>query len=146
MKNGLILILTMSIFSGCLFGVNVPDVVKKAFTEKFPSATEIKWSKENSHEYEASFLLNNVKMSANFSSDGSWVETETAIGISDLPDAVTGAVRKAYPDATIDGADKIERADSGIKYEVEIKNKKEDMELLVSPDGSSIKANEEDED
>ena len=64
-------------FSACgqkLDASKVPAAVKAAFAKKFPGATA-EWGKENSKEYEAEFKLDGKSASANFLTDGSWLET-----------------------------------------------------------------------
>lgn len=46
------------------------EAAEKAFRQQFPNAKEVKWDKENEHEYEASFVLDGKKGSANFSASG----------------------------------------------------------------------------
>jgi len=87
-----LLIITYSIFAmgmaGCSQKINVPAAVTKAFNSRYPGATNVKWGKENAKEFEAEFKLNGDNVSANFGADGSWVETETVIKVTDLPAAV----------------------------------------------------------
>src|SRR5712675_83826 len=88
--------------------INVPAAVTKAFNSKYPGATNVKWGKENAKEYEAEFKLNGSNVSANFGTDGAWVETETGIKTADLPAAVVAAINKKYPGAAITTAEKVE--------------------------------------
>ncbi|MCG2792050.1 MAG: hypothetical protein L6262_00690 [Weeksellaceae bacterium] len=62
-----------------------PKEVVTAFYSKFPKATKVKWDKENATEYESSFTENNVKHSANYSSKGEWLETESPTIFVQLP-------------------------------------------------------------
>ena len=73
---------------------NIPKAVIDALATKFPGATNVKWGKESAKEYEAEFNINDKSVSANFGIDGSWVETETVIKVSDLPVAVTARLPK----------------------------------------------------
>jgi hypothetical protein len=129
---------TISLSANCQ-GIKVPDVVKNAFTAKYPNATNVKWGKENATEFEAEFKLNNNAVSANFKQDGSWVETESTIAAVDLPSAVTSAINTKYPGAVITLAEKTEQAGNKILYEVSFKvnGKKKSMEL--NPDGTPAK-------
>ena len=128
----------MSIFllSTIAFAAKPPVKVQKAFEAKFATATGIKWAKENSKEWEAEFTVDTVKMSANFSNDGSWVETETQISASQLPDAATATIKKRHPTGEIVGAYKIDSAKNGIKYEADVKIGKKTVEVFVKEDGS----------
>ena len=115
---------------------DIPVPVKTAFHTKFPGATAVSWGKENAKEYEAEFKFNNNAVSANFGLDGSWVETETVIPVSDLPAAVKTAISAKYPGAPITLAEKTEQPGDKTLYEVSVKvnGKKKSMEL--NPDGS----------
>ena len=117
----------------------IPDAVTAAFKSKFPIATNIKWGKENATEYEAEFKLNNSAVSANFKTDGRWVETETTIPVTDLPAAVSIAINTKYPGAVINKTEKTEMPGNKIIYEaaITINGKKKGVEL--KPDGSFIK-------
>lgn len=141
MKNIFIVLtaaITIGLSANCQ-GLKVPDVVKNAFTAKYPNATNVKWGKENAKEYEAEFKLNNNSVSANFGLDGSWVETESVIPVSELPVAVKAAISTKYPGASITLAEKTEQPVNKVLYEVTIKviGKKKSIEL--NPDGSFAK-------
>lgn len=88
MKKAKSAIITGLLFVNFTFAGNVPDAIKKAFALKFPDAVEVKWDKENAHEYEASFDLKGQKYSANFSDLGKWLETESPLTIEQLPEKV----------------------------------------------------------
>ena len=118
---------------------NPPKAVQKAFKEKFGNATAVKWIKENATEWEAEFLLNSVKISANFSNDGTWVETETTVAITELPLPVVAAIKKQYPIWTIVGAAKIEVSGKVLRYEADIKAGKKKKEVFYTGDGTLIK-------
>ena len=119
--------------------ITVPTVVNTAFNSKFPGATEVKWGKENSKEYEAEFKLNNKDVSANFKMDGTWVETETTIPASELPAAVANAVTKKYPGAVYGRTEKIEKPSGKTLYEVNITVNGKKKELELDPDGVIVK-------
>ena len=119
----------------CAFAINPPAAVQKAFAQKFAKATEIKWGKENSNEYEADFVLEGINMSANFATDGTWLETETTIPVSQLPAGVTAAIAKQYPNSTVIEADKIESAGKVTLYETEIKTGTKKKEVVFDDKG-----------
>ena len=120
-------------------GLKVPDAVKNAFAVKFPGATNVKWGKENAKEYEAEFKLNNNSVSANFSLNGSWVETESVIPAADLPATVTSVIHTKYPAAVITLAEKTEQPGNKTMYEISftVNGKKKSIEL--NPDGSLVR-------
>ena len=114
---------------------DLPGPVKTAFSNKFPTATNVKWEKENKKELEANFKMNNTDVSANFGLEGSWIETETTIPASELPAAVTNTVNTKYPGAVYGRTEKIEKPGK-ILYEVNITVNGKKRELELNPDGS----------
>ena len=66
-----------------------PIAVKAAFKQRFPTVTKVSFDKEGNGEFEAGFKMDGVKMSANFTADGTWRETESEIGAAALPATVT---------------------------------------------------------
>jgi hypothetical protein len=141
MKNsfiGLAMVLSISLAANCQ-GLKVPDAVKNAFSLKYPGASNVKWGKENAKEFEAEFKLNNNSMSANFGSDGNWVETESGIPVSELPAPVSAAIKAKYPGGIVSVAEKTEQPGNKVFYEVVVKvnGKKRSMELKA--DGTPVK-------
>ena len=139
MKKYFFLVISILAITLSGFTVKVPKAVTDAFSKKFRGATEIKWGKENAHEYEADFKMNGNKMSANFLADGSWTETEATIAVSALPASVSAAVKLKYPAHTIAGAFKIKKASGEILYEAELKKGSRKMEVILNAAGTIIK-------
>ncbi len=117
----------------------MPAVVKAAFAKKFAGATAVEWGKENAKEYEAEFKLNGKSVSANFLADGSWVETEMEIPVTELPAAAATAVKTKHPGATILKVYKIDNAKGDLTYEAEIKTGNKKQEMILKADGTIIK-------
>ncbi len=114
---------------------NPPVRTKTAFEQKFPGALQVKWGKENSSEYEAEFVLGTTKMSANFTTDGKWLETESTIPVNQIPATVSSSIAKLFPDSTVLEADRIERAEKNILYEIVLKTGTKKKELLFDEKG-----------
>ena len=138
-----LLLIAYSIFAittiGCSQKINVPPAVSKAFSNKYAGATNVKWGKENAKEYEAEFKLNGNSVSANFGADGSWVETETVIKVTDLPAAIVAAIKKNYPGAVITVAEKLEEPGDKLLYETVIKVNGKKKTLEMNANGSLAK-------
>ena len=133
--NRIMLILGLVLVKIVSFAGTPPAAVQKAFSQKFPAATNVKWGKENAKEWEGEFKINSTKLSANFSDNGTWLETETEIPLSQLPPIVVSSINEQYPDWEIVGADKIERSKDGILYEADIKSGIKKKEVLLKSNG-----------
>ena len=138
MKNNLVLLglAIVACLSATCQPLKVPAAVKAAFSAKYPSATNVKWGKENAKEFEAEFKLNGNGVSANFGMDGSWVETETVIKVAQLPVAVTNAITAKYPGAVITMAERLDAPGDKLLYEASIKVKGKKKTVELKPDGS----------
>lgn len=115
------------------------NAVETAFKAKFPTATKVKWDKENEHEYEASFTENSIKHSANFSDKGEWLETESPIAFEKTPEKVQSAFNLAHKGAKIKAIAKIETSKGETQYEVEVKKGLKTLEYLYNFEGRLIK-------
>ena len=138
-KNVFFLVLVTFSSLAVVCQVKVPDAVKTAFNNKFPTASSVKWEKESKTELEANFKMNNTDVSANFGLDGSWVETETTIPVNELPAAVSNTVNTKYPGAIYGRTEKIEKPGAKILYEVNITVNGKKKELELNPDGNMAK-------
>jgi hypothetical protein len=67
---------------------------------------------------------------------GAWADEEN-IAIDKLPKAVTDAIKAKYPDAKLVGAEKETQGDKTF-FEVVIKDKDRNIELLLTPEGKIV--------
>ena len=121
---------------------NVPENIKKEFQTKFPSATDVKWEMENKTTYEVVFKLNKEEVSANYSKEGKWLETEKEIKAAMLPKAVADAISKKYPNCKMSEIAEVESAEHGKVYDVELAYNKKKYTLILKPSGEMVKAEE----
>ena len=117
---------------------DLPAKVKTAFDQKFPGAQKVKWSKENTTEWEAEFKMAGKEYSANYNADGSWMETEYEISATEIPAAVTKTLGKEFPGYKLVESEISETA-KGKLYEFEIKTSTSNMEVAVQADGTLVK-------
>ena len=106
-------------FAACAQKTPPPAAVVAAFNQKFSNIEELKWGKEKNGDWEAEFEQAEVDMSANFSADGKWIETETEIKVADLP----APVKAALKGKRVKEAARIEKADGATVYEAEVRRK-----------------------
>lgn len=125
----------------CAQDGGVPSSVESKFNEKFPNAKSVKWDKENDTEWEAEFKMNGKSCSANFSLDGTWLETETTMKSKDLPNAVQESLKSNFADYKIEKAE-IAETPEGKSYEVEIEKGEMTLEVVFDENGTVVKQKE----
>jgi len=113
----------------------VPAPVASAFKSKYPEVIKANWRMEDGKNYVAEFKMNEVVQHATFNSSGGWLKTETPIKVSELPTAVTGTISKEFSGYTIQEASKMENADHGHGYDVEIAKGKDMKDVTLSSKG-----------
>ena len=113
--------------------------VEIAFNSKFPNAVKVKWEKENEHEYEANFILNGIKFSANFSNNGAWLETESPMAFEKLPQKVQTNFKRDHNGLKIKAVDKIEASNGQVKYEIEVRKGLTTIDYVYNSDGKLFK-------
>src|SRR4051812_15515835 len=84
----------------------VPEPVKETFKRQFAAVGEPKWEMEKGH-YEAEFKSGGVEQSVVIDKNGTVLETETEIAVSELPANVTDYIAKNYKKVKIHEASKI---------------------------------------
>src|SRR5437762_10463627 len=99
----------------------VPVAARTSFAKQYPG---IKggWEKENGN-YEVNFKQGGQTMSAVIEKNGTIVETETDIHVSDLPKAVHDYMKKHYAGTKIKEAAKIVKSNGEVNYEAEVDHK-----------------------
>ncbi|MCB0464154.1 MAG: PepSY-like domain-containing protein [Aequorivita sp.] len=116
----------------------VPSTLDSAFKTKFLNATNITWNKENTHEYEAEFIMSGTKYSANFSDTGKWLETEHLITYDELPKAVQQSFMASHKEVQVKTVAKIENSEGTTSYEIEVKQLLGTKELFYDANGKEI--------
>jgi hypothetical protein len=117
---------------------NVPQPVNKAFSEKYPAATSVKWASEEANEWEAEFKMNGMEMSASFDNSGKWLESEKEIAVKELPAAVSCSIAKEFAGYKIDEISVIESPDLN-GFEVGLRKGEAVLEAVFDNAGKVIK-------
>ncbi len=129
--------LTISMVS-CATAQDAPQKVKDAFSNKFPTAKSVKWSKESNNEWEAEFKMNGTEYSANFTEAGEWKETEHEIAMKDVPQTVQNSLKTSYAGYKVDEPEMSETSE-GMVYEFEMKKDGQKREVALDSQGKVIK-------
>ncbi len=122
----------------------VPQKVQDAFILKFPEVSVVEWEKESEMEWEAEFDIKGVEYSANFLSDGTWVETEHEIRKRDIPKNIKTVLKSKFLKHRIKKAEMAETHE-GTVYEVKLRKGKQNLEVVLDINGVLLKqSNSED--
>lgn len=124
---------------------DVPAVIKTAFTQKFPKATKVKWSKENDKEWEAEFKMDGKEYSANYDLNGALIETDYEIDANGIPSAVKATLEKEFSGYKIIESEISETAD-GMVYEFELKKDGKKAEVSIDASGKVLEQEQGGED
>ena len=81
--------------------VDVPQSVKTKMTTMFPSASAVVWTKDMPGFITSDFVQSKTKMSATFTTSGSWVSTETSVKQEELPAAANQYLLTNFQDAKV---------------------------------------------
>jgi len=137
--------LKLLIASICLFAFNsyagvieIPEVIKRSFEQKFPTAHDVKWDGDADSHYEVGFILDGKDKIAVFLPDGTFKEIETEIKISELPKRVIKSIDRKFPLAKIGFALKIQRSNNTTVYEVEVRTGVEDIDVTLDSMGFEV--------
>lgn len=109
---------------------DVPEAVTSAFNVAYPDATDVEWEQEDD-KYEASFTNAEMKMSALYNADGSFVSSEKKIAVDELPEAVHTVAAGIGP---ITEACIIKLADGSTQYEAEVN----DLDYIFDAEGNML--------
>jgi len=116
--------------------VDVPAAVKDVFSASHPHATDVTWEAEDGN-YEADYKTGEQKHTAVYSPAGKLLETETEIKPTELPVPVQATLESKYHGLEVKEAEKI-TLENGTRYEAEIDKGGQELEIILSEDGSII--------
>jgi hypothetical protein len=117
-------------------GVKAPDAVQQAFEQNFAGVSEETWHKMASGNWYADFSRDSLNAKAEFTADGQWVATRTAVSSAQLPDTVNSAIQQKYPGATISQATWIQRADVAPYYQIALQQGGMEKDILANDKGT----------
>jgi hypothetical protein len=114
---------------------DVPTAVQTSFKSSFPNATDVEW-KMKEGKYKVKFEINGTDHMAAFGTDGKLMSKGLKIRTSELPSAVSAAVKNAYADRTIDNVYRVDKNGS-VYYMVKLDGTP-DTKVMYSADGQVV--------
>lgn len=120
----------------------VPAAVTEAFKTKFSSASQVEW-KDRITNFEANFTQDGITKTAQFTKEGTWIETTSTMAFSGLSAAVQDGFKKSkYADWEVKTVTVIEESNKATMYKVYVK--KDDIQkrnLFFDKTGKLVKDN-----
>lgn len=112
-----------------------------AFQAKYPAASSVEWEKAGVFQ-KVEFVLNSVDYEAWYSVSGTWLQTEYTLAYADIPLAVREYVTNNinYPIASWtpqSSVEVLERLNYPLWYEVELKNRNEEVSMWADAEAFS---------
>lgn len=129
-----------TILPGCTQNIsqsNVPSLVKNAFQQKYPTATDVEWEKHASL-YNVEFEINNIDHELWIDSQGNITKHKEDLSLSNVPVQILDAVAANYKTAQIDNVDKIEE-NNKTYYIIELEKWSGDKYIQMNEDGTLVK-------
>lgn len=124
----------------------LPQKVKDSIKDRFPGSEVTSAEKENEKGqvmYDIELKHEGRKYEMDIKEDGTIVEIEKEIASKDVPEAITKAVKKKYPTATIKEVMEVNKVtgkeEKPTHYEVTIEMDGKKKEVVVSLDGKEVK-------
>jgi hypothetical protein len=124
--------------SSCQELTPTPEVVLKTFQLKYTGQTAIKWEVDAHGSHEAHFKQDGIKYRADFSPDGSWIETETSISKKVLPKVIKEIIKRDYDYSNISEVEKVDHHKKGLFYDVEFKQKGKNIDVEFDAAGNLL--------
>ncbi|HEY0272475.1 MAG TPA: PepSY-like domain-containing protein [Chitinophaga sp.] len=115
--------------------VEAPAPVKEAFSQSFADVTDAKWTRTGGGNWAAAFDKQDIKTTAVYKPEGTWVSTHSEFQPNNIPETVLNTVKAKYPSASVKDATRIERADVASYYKVNIQDNGTDKAVLINDSG-----------
>ena len=115
-----------------------PQAVKETFKAKYPGENDPDWHIDDHGNFESNFKIDGISYRADFSPNGSWIETETSIDKKDLPKVIQDKIEANYSEYDITEIEKVEHHSKGMFYDVEFKQKGKNKDVEFNASGDII--------
>jgi hypothetical protein len=117
----------------------VPTAIQYGFATRFPSVKTVEWKLKADKNYDAEFKLKGADVAVKFDVSGKWLETETTIPRSAVPESVSAALGNRFPGHKIVEAQTVVRWDDAVPiYEIHVAKMKEVVKAQLTRDGRML--------
>ncbi len=113
---------------GSLSDSDIPEVIRKNFTKRFPKAVDPVWTDNDNGKFSVEFLINEIKNKLEFSADGQIQVTHTDMDPGTLMGPIQRYMGEKYKGYKIRYAEKVIRKDRKNYFYIEIYSKKKNAD------------------
>lgn len=136
MKKLILIAFTLCSIAG--FAQEPPKAVTDAFAKKYPTAVDPSWS-ESDLGYEVYFELGKEDITSEFSTTGTWVNSQQEVGEKELSEAIDKTLKSNFKEYSIDNILLIKTKSKSF-YEIQLWNENDSEYLIqISHDGKLLK-------
>ena len=118
----------------------VPPEVEEAFEEKYGNAELERWEVDVNGYWEAQFEIGDEEYRADFTKEGTWVETERNLKLDQLPDRVQEAIKLDFGNDEIAEIEEVDHPRKGLFYDVEFKRPGKNADVEYTPEGKRLES------
>jgi hypothetical protein len=117
----------------------VPVAVRQAFQAKFPTVKTVSWTLKSDKNYEAEYLVKGAEVTVKFDPTGKWLETESAIPASQVPEHLRQVLATRFSGYKVIETQTMQKWDDpALIYEIHLENAKEILKALFHADGALL--------
>lgn len=117
----------------------IPAAIVSAYKSKFANAAETKWKQTKKGNFRAMHKDGDNKVEATFSPDGTWKNTRTKLGASNIPSSITSYISSNYADYEVKKVVMHDNDGKEMKYVASLKNGEEKKTLVFDKAGEFLK-------
>lgn len=125
----------------------VPQSVLEAFQKAYPNVKDVEYEEEQRDGktyYEVEYRENKKRYDVLYTPDGTLIEKEEELALSEVPEAVIQAVKKEYPSGKFKEAEKVMDVQGNVtSYEIEVKEDEKEWDVYTDVDGKIIRKEED---
>ena len=143
MRKVVVLFMALGLAIGSFAQVRkIPAAVTEAFSKKYPKAQEVEY-KDNLINVQVHFLLDSVRMTAKFNSDGEWKETEKESNYDAVPaDVKDGFQKSKYENMQVNGVYEVQEMGKPLQYRIFVqKSGLQKKQVYFDANGKLLKDN-----
>jgi hypothetical protein len=116
----------------------IPANVLVAYKKQFPQAEKTRWGLMGDSVYAVCFTLSDSRHFAKCDKDGNWLQHDSNIGYSALPEPVKQATQLHFPEFEVRYVSRFESVDTEVVYKLALIKGKESRTVRFSPKGEVL--------